>query len=100
MSGSGAWLGPGGSFTWFFVSDFLLAQPAAPRVVASVDQHPERPGCETGLSAIAGDAALNLHEGVLHGIFGIAHGAEQVAGNTFHSRAMQPIQLFEGAQVA
>src|ERR1700682_803703 len=57
-------------FLGIVVCDFFLAQPAAPRVVAGVNQNSVSPGDETRLAAKAGDAALHFQERLLHGIFG------------------------------
>src|SRR5258708_38315862 len=59
-------------FLGIVVRDFFLAQPAAPRVVAGVEQDPVGPGDETRLPAKGGDAALHFQEYLLHGIFGVA----------------------------
>src|ERR1700741_2957661 len=50
------------------VRDFFFAQPAAPRVVAGVNQDPIGPSDETRLAAKAGDAALHFQERLLHGV--------------------------------
>src|SRR5438067_11635662 len=51
-----------------FVRDFFFAQPAAPRVVAGVDQDAVSPGDETRLAAKAGDAAMHFQKCLLHGV--------------------------------
>src|SRR5258707_13365239 len=58
------------------VRDFPLAHPAAPRVVARVNQDSVRPGDEARLAPETGDAALHLQEGLLHGVFGVRRTAK------------------------
>src|SRR2546423_11852145 len=82
------------------VGDFLFAQPAAPRVVTGVDQDAVGPSDETGLAAKAGDAALHFQEGLLHGVFGVAGVAEDIARQVLHARAMQGVETVVGAQIA
>src|SRR6266436_5617160 len=49
-------------FPGIVVRDFFLAQPAAPRVVAGVNQDSVRPRNEARLAPKAGDAALRSEE--------------------------------------
>src|SRR5438445_12029252 len=55
-----------------FVCDFFFAQPAAPRVVASVNQDPVGPGDKTRLPAKAGDAAMHFQKRLLHRVFRVS----------------------------
>src|SRR6266852_3014363 len=82
------------------VRDFLLAQPAAPCVVAGVDQDPVGPGHETRLAAKAGDAALHFQEGFLYGVFGVTGIAKDIPRQVLHSSAMYRVETLVGAQIA
>src|SRR5438094_5513760 len=88
MRGSCAGFGARG-FLRLFMRHFLLAHATAARVVAGIDENPERPGGETRLAAKARNAALNFHESILDGVFGVACCAEQIAGDALHSRAVE-----------
>src|SRR5260370_27506307 len=82
------------------VRDFFLAQPAAPRVVAGVDEDPVSPGDETRLAAKAGDAALHFQKRLLYGVFGVDGIAKNIPRQVLHARTMHRIQTLVGAQVA
>src|SRR5260370_3337648 len=74
------------------VRDFSLALPAAPRVVAGIDQDPVSPGDETRLGAKAGDAALHLQERLLHRILSVGGIAKNIAGQVLHARSVHPVE--------
>src|SRR5260370_42516329 len=74
------------------VGDFSLALPAAPSVVAGVNQDPVSPGDETRLAAKAGDAALHLQERLLHRIVGVGRIAKNIAGQVLHARSVHPVE--------
>src|SRR5713226_8724925 len=82
------------------VRDFFFAQPAAPRVVAGVNQDPVSPGDETRLATKAGDASLHFQEGFLHGIFGVYGVTKNIPCQVFHARAMHHIETLVGTQIA
>src|SRR5437016_2714900 len=83
-----------------FIGDFFLAPPAAPRVVAGVNQNPIGPSDETRLAAKAGDAALHFQEGLLHGIFSVDGIAKNIPRKILHARAMYRVETLIGAQIA
>src|SRR5256884_8764079 len=81
------------------VRDFFLAQAAAPRVVAGVNQYPVGPGGETRLAAKAGDAALHFQKCLLHGVFGVDGIAKNIPRQVLHACTMHGIQTLVGAQI-
>src|SRR5260370_33070457 len=83
-----------------FVCDFFFAQPAAPRVVAGVNQDPVGPGDKTRLSAKAGYAAMHFQKRLLYRVFRVNEIAKKISRQIFHSRAMLRVETFVGAQVA
>src|SRR3974390_2486295 len=78
----------------------FAADPAAPHVVAGVDEDSKRPGDKRRLSAKAGNAALNFQERILAGVFPIALRAEQIPAQVPHSRALALIEPFIGGHIA
>src|SRR5258708_28022654 len=81
-------------FLGIVVRDFFLAYPAAPRVVAGVDQDPVGPGDEARLAAKAGDAALHFQERLLHGIFRVDGIPKNIPRQVFHARTSNRVGPF------
>src|SRR6266481_2656738 len=79
--------------------NFLLAQPAAPSVVAGVNQDPVRPRYEARLAPKAGNAPLHLQEGLLYGILGVNGIAQDIPCQVLHARAMHGVQTLVGARI-
>ena len=78
---------------------FLLAKPAAPRVVAGVDQDPVGPGDETRLAAKTADTALHLQERLLHGVFRVDGIAKNIPRHVLHAHAMHCVETLVSAQI-
>src|SRR5258707_163298 len=100
MGGSSARFGAGMRLIQLLVSDFLLAQAAAPQVGTSGGENAERTRGGNGLGAEAREAALEFQEGVMHPVFRVEPGAEKIAGDALHARAVKTIKLLECPQVA
>src|SRR6267142_3697636 len=99
MSCAGSWFGSG-RFIRLLVRDLFFSRAAAADVIASVDQDSEGPSSETGLPAEACDAALDFQKCVLHRVFGVGGGAEQIARDAFHSGTVEAVKRFERAKIA
>src|SRR5215469_7280487 len=79
---------------------FFFPQPAAPRVIARVDQDPVRPGHKTRLPAKTCNASLHFQECFLHGVFRVRGATQHVPRKVFHPRAVQRVQPLIRAQVS
>src|SRR5271168_1806872 len=99
MRAGGTWLWPGRLLA-VVVRHFFFPHPAAPRVIASVDENPVRPGDKAGLASKAGDAPLHFQKRFLNRVFGIDGVSQQVARYVLHTGTMQRIETLVATHIS